>query len=67
MKLNNTLKARIIERYGTCVDFAEAARIDASLVSRIIRGRRALPPEEQERWAALLDAKPKELFKEQPA
>jgi len=62
-KINNVLKARIIEHYGTQADFAAVIKMDESLVSRITRGRRLLDEEGQQYWAALLKSDAKELFK----
>ena len=56
--MNRKLKARIVETYGSQADFAAALRIDESIVSRIIRGRRVLSPEDTEKWARILDIDP---------
>ena len=42
-------------------DFAAVLGVDDSLVSRVIRGRRLLKAEEQERWANLLKLEPEKL------
>ena len=47
--MNKILKARIIERFGSQADFAQAIGIDETKVSRIIRGRRRLTEKEQNR------------------
>ena len=60
--MNRILKAKIIEKCGTQVDFAEIAKVRESFVSRIVRGRRTLNAAEQIRWAALLDADREKLF-----
>lgn len=60
--MNKTLRLRIIERYGTQADFAQDVRVDESLVSRVIRGRRRLSSNDQKRWAKYLRSKPGKLF-----
>lgn len=57
------LKFAILTKYGCQGDFAINLRVHESLVSRVIRGRRSLPPEEQARWAEALDRPVDELFK----
>lgn len=56
------LKLRIIERFGTQADFAQAVGAHESLVSRIICGRRVLNEKDQKKWASILKCKPEELF-----
>jgi len=60
--MNKKLKARIIEKYGSQADFAQAIKTDETVVSRIVRGRRTLTPEIQKQWAKVLGCKPKDLF-----
>ena len=52
--MNKILKAKIVERYGTQADFAEAIDTDETIISRIIRGRRQLNSEKQLIWAKAL-------------
>jgi|APSaa5957512622_1039677.scaffolds.fasta_scaffold08511_3 plasmid maintenance system antidote protein VapI len=52
--MNRKLKLKIIERFGTQSDFAQAASLDDATVSRVVRGRRELSVEEKARWAKLL-------------
>lgn len=61
--VNKILKARIIEKYGSQADFAQAMQTDETLVSRIVRGRRILTSEVQKEWAKALGCKPKDLFR----
>jgi hypothetical protein len=61
---NRRLKGKIVEKFGTQVDFADAIKTDETLVSRIVRGRRALNPEARKAWAKALGCKPKDLFRE---
>ena len=60
--MNFLLKTRIIEKFGTQVDFAQEIKVSETLVSKIIRGRRTLDPERQLIWAKALGSNPKELF-----
>ena len=60
--MNKKLKAKIIEKYGTQADFAQAIKTDETIISRIIRGRRTLNPEVQLVWAKALGCKPKDIF-----
>jgi hypothetical protein len=52
--MNKILKGRIVEIFGCQSDFAQKAKVDESLVSRVIRGRRDLPEAEKTRWAKIL-------------
>ena len=56
--MNNKLKAKIIERFGSQADFAQEIQVDESIVSRIVRGRRVLSPEDQATWCKVLDCDP---------
>ena len=56
--MNKQLKAKIIERYGSQADFAERIKEDESKVSRIVRGRRSLSPEDVRRWSKALGCDP---------
>jgi len=56
--MNKKLKAIIYEQFGTQADFASAMRMDETIVSRIVRGRRILKPEEAKKWARILDCDP---------
>jgi hypothetical protein len=63
--LNRKLKAKIIEEYGTQVDFADAIDADETFVSRVVRGRRNLDPKSQFSWAKALGCKPKDIFSDE--
>ena len=63
--MNRILKAKIIERYGTQADFAQAIATDEPTISRIIRGRRDLCLEKKIIWAKALGCKPKEIFSDE--
>jgi hypothetical protein len=60
--MNLRLKAKIVEIYRTQADFAQAVGIDDTIVSKIVCGRRDLPVEKQEKWAALLGDNRNRLF-----
>jgi hypothetical protein len=60
--MNRILKARIVEKYGTQSDFAQAVGIDETVVSRVVRGRRVLDKDRQSLWAEALKCKPEEVF-----
>jgi transcriptional regulator with XRE-family HTH domain len=60
--MNLRLKGKIVENYRTQADFAQAVGMDDSLVSKVVCGRRTLPVEKQEKWAALLGDNPQRLF-----
>ena len=60
--MNWSLKMKIIEKFGSQVDFAQEMKIDETLVSKIVRGRRKLNPEKQSIWATSLGCKPEDIF-----
>jgi ribosome-binding protein aMBF1 (putative translation factor) len=62
--MNQKLKAKIIEMFGTQSDFSQAIKEDESVVSRIIRGRRIPDDEQIRKWAAALGCKPDQIFPE---
>lgn len=62
--MNRKLKAKIVERFGTQADFAQAIKMDETNVSRVVRGRRTLSPEAQKTWGRALSCEPKEVFGE---
>ena len=60
--MNPFLKLRILEKFGTQANFAQDLKVDESLVSRIIRGRRVLPQKDQIEWARRLTCGIEEIF-----
>ena len=60
--MNRKLKARIVEKFGTQADFAQVVKIDETIVSRVVRGRRILQAETQKQWAEVLQTPTCELF-----
>jgi plasmid maintenance system antidote protein VapI len=62
--MNKILKAKIIEKYGSQADFAQAIKTDETIISRIIRGRRTLDSETQHTWARVLGCNAEDIFNE---
>lgn len=60
--MNRKLKAKIVEKFGTQADFAQVVKIDETIVSRVVRGRRILQADTQKQWANVLQTQPCELF-----
>lgn len=58
MEMNRRLKAKIIERFGSQADFSQKIGVDESVISRVIRGRRVLSPEDQAKWSKVLGCDP---------
>jgi len=63
--MNQKLKAKIIEKYGTQADFAAAIDTDETLISRVVRRRRKLSPHIQKKWADALKCKSKDIFSDE--
>jgi len=61
--MNRKLKARIYEEFGSQADFAVAIRVDESVVSRVLHGRRSLSLEDRRKWSRVLGCKP-DVFEE---
>lgn len=64
MKVNLRLKAKIIERFGTQAQFAKTLRIQESMVSEVVRGRRNLTEDEKNAWLSALGGHSSDLFGE---
>jgi hypothetical protein len=62
MAIRWNLKKKIIEQFGSQLNFSQKAEISPSELSQIIMGRKPLDPSEQKRWSELLGATPRELF-----
>lgn len=60
--MNLILKAKIIENYGTQADFAQVVGIDETIVSRVVRGRRALDEGNKSMWAEALGCRLEDIF-----
>lgn len=64
--MNKILKAKIVEKYGSQVEFSKIIGEHEAIVSRVIRGHHNLTPEERLRWAIALDCdNPEKLFPNQ--
>lgn len=59
--VNNKLKARIVEKFGSQSDLAEVLKIDASIISKVVRGRKSLCETNQLLWAKALGYKIEEF------
>ena len=64
--MNWLLKTRIVDKYGTQSDFAQALRRPETVVSQVVRCRRTLNVNEQRRWADALEADVNSLFGKEP-
>ncbi len=60
--MNRTLKARIVEIFGTQTEFARQVQESETIVSRVIRGHSALPDGKKKVWARVLDTNVNDLF-----
>lgn len=60
--MNRKLRIKIVEKFNTQADFAQAVGKDEALISRIVRGRRKLTNENKIEWAKKLDCRPEEIF-----
>jgi len=65
--MNIPLKIKIMEHYKTQTGFAVAQRLSDSFVSRVVRGKRELTPDEQHQWSKALKCKPSDIFPEAKA
>ena len=63
--MNRQLKAQIILKYGSSENFAIAARVSRSKVSRVIHGNTILTPDQKINWASVLDSDVKDIFPEE--
>ena len=60
--MNNKLRSKVVEIYGTQSDFAQAIGVSDSQISRVIRCRRNLSLIDQMKWSLFLRSTPEELF-----
>ena len=60
--MNKKLKSKIILKFGTQADFAQAIGEYQTIVSEVIRGRRRLSDYKEVEWALALGCQPKEIF-----
>ena len=52
--VNKALKLAILEKFDSQADFSEAVGANEATISRVIRGRRKLKPEEFVEWQRTL-------------
>ena len=60
--MNKKLKAKIVEIFESQANFSQVIKTDETIISRVVRGRRVLPVETQEKWADLLGCTRGEIF-----
>ena len=60
--MNTNLKFRIIEKFKTQADFAEAVKSRESIVSRVVHNRTNLSDDKRLQWADALNCEPGEIF-----
>jgi hypothetical protein len=60
--MNNKLKFKIIEKFGSQAEFSSVVDEDESAISRIINGRRKLHHQRQRKWANALKCKVTDIF-----
>lgn len=59
--MNKFLKLKIIEKFGTQAEFSMAVKEDESTISRVLRGRRKLRPDDRKKWAKVLGCRSKDI------
>jgi plasmid maintenance system antidote protein VapI len=62
--MNRRLKAKIVENFESQANFAQVIKTDETIISRVVRGRRILPVETQQKWADTLGCKRKDIFED---
>ena len=60
--MNKKLKSKIVLKFGTQTDFAQAIGEYQTVVSEVIRGRRQLSDHKELEWAMALGCTPKDIF-----
>ena len=60
--MNKSLKLKIIEKFGSQAEFSMAVKEDESAISRVLRGRRKLRPDDRKKWARVLGCRLEEIF-----
>jgi hypothetical protein len=60
--VNKKLKSKIVLKFGTQADFAQAIGEYQTIVSEVIRGRRRLSNYKELEWAIALGCQPKDIF-----
>jgi hypothetical protein len=64
--MNKKLKAKIVLKFGTQADFAQAIGENPTVVSNVIRGRRPISDIKQLEWAMALGCRPIDIFPREP-
>ena len=62
--MNWQLKKKVHQHFQTQADFAQAVGDHEAKVSRVIRGRVELTPQQRARWAEILKCDEREVFGE---
>jgi transcriptional regulator with XRE-family HTH domain len=60
--MNKFLKLKIIEKFGSQAEFSMVVKEDESTISRVLRGRRKLRPDDRKKWAKVLGCLPEDIF-----
>ena len=60
--MNKRLKARIVLKHGTQVDFAQTIGEQPTVVSLVVRGRREISDVKKVEWANALSCQPGDIF-----
>jgi hypothetical protein len=60
--MNKRLKSKIVLKFGTQADFAQAISEYQTIVSEVIRGRRQLSDHKELLWAMALGCQTKDIF-----
>ena len=60
--MNRKLKAKIIENFGSQADFSQVIECCETVISRVVRGRRSLSADVQQKWAKALKCKCEDIF-----
>jgi plasmid maintenance system antidote protein VapI len=60
--MNQKLKAKIIENYGSQFRFAHALGTHETEISAVVRGRKTLEPDKLREWARLLNCNVEDVF-----
>ena len=60
--MNRSLKLKIVEKFGNQADFSMAVGVAESTISRVVRERRILKEDEQDRWARVLRCRREDIF-----
>ena len=60
--MRNSLKAAIIVRYGSQINFSKTEGIPEAKISKVVNGYLELPLEEQKIWGKLLGRRREDIF-----